>query len=77
MGGSQRIDSHTDLVDRMKELGMNLPELQWYIDLRRDASLPHGGAGLGFGRAMIVMTGIHNIKDMQEFPRACGLNCFA
>lgn len=77
VGGSQRIDNEAELRGRMTELGMSLTELQWYIDLRRDASLPHGGAGLGFGRAMIVLTGIHNIKDMQEFPRACGLNCFA
>lgn len=77
VGGSQRIDSEDELIKRMTELGMKLDELQWYIDLRRRGSFPHGGAGLGFGRAMIVITGIHNIKDMQEFPRACGLACFA
>lgn len=77
VGGSQRIDDVDELISRMKELSMKVEDLDWYIDLRRDASLPHGGAGLGFGRAMIVMTGIHNIKDMQEFPRAYGLKCFA
>jgi asparaginyl-tRNA synthetase len=77
VGGSQRIDKEDELVSRMKELSMKVEDLDWYVDLRNDASLPHGGAGLGFGRAMIVMTGIHNIKDMQEFPRAYGLACHA
>ena len=70
VGGSQRIDDKDKLIFRMKELGMDVEELDWYIDLRKDASLPHGGAGLGFGRLMVAVTGIHNIKDMQEFPRS-------
>lgn len=77
VGGSQRISDHDDLVSRMEEKKMDLSMLQWYIDLRKDASLPHGGAGLGLGRLMIVMSGIFNIKDMQEFPRAFSLACNA
>jgi asparaginyl-tRNA synthetase len=72
IGGSQRIDDALVLVDRMKELDMDLEELDWYIGLRRDASMPHGGAGLGFGRLMVSLTGVHNIKDHQDFPRAHG-----
>lgn len=75
VGGSQRIDDAGELVRRMQELDMNLEELDWYIQLRKDASLPHGGAGLGFGRLMMMITGIGNIKDMQEFPRAFRLRC--
>lgn len=77
VGGSQRIDDAHTLVTRMSELGMSLAELDWYIGLRRDASLPHGGAGLGFGRLMMAITGVYNIKDLQEFPRAYKLQCVA
>ena len=77
VGGSSRIDKEDELIARMTELGMKLDDLQWYIDLRRNASLPHSGAGLGLGRLFIALTGIHNIKDMQEFPRGAGLKCFA
>ena len=77
IGGSQRISSEDELVARMTELNMDLDELAWYIKLRQDATLPHGGAGLGLGRLFMVMTGIFNIKDMQEFPRGAGLKCFA
>lgn len=80
VGGSQRIDDAETLIARMDELGMDTSadsELDWYIQLRRDASLPHGGAGLGFGRMMIAITGIPNIRDLQEFPRGYGLSCKA
>lgn len=45
------------------------------IDIRKDGSLPHGGAGLGFARLMMVITGILQAKDMVEMPRA--KDCFA
>lgn len=80
VGGSQRIDDAGTLVARMEELGMDTSpesELDWYVQLRRDASLPHGGAGLGFGRMMIAITGVPNIRDLQEFPRGYGLSCKA
>ena len=76
VGGSQRIDDYDELIGRMDEIGMNKDELDWYLDIRKWGSLPHGGAGIGLGRFMIALTGIHNIKDMQEFPRACGLTLF-
>jgi len=77
VGGSQRIHIADDLVARMQAIGMQIEPLQWYVDLRKDASLPHGGAGLGIGRLMIVISGIFNIKDMQEFPRAFAHACLA
>jgi len=76
VGGSQRIHDHNELVGRMKELDMKTESLQWYIDLRKYGTVPHGGAGLGLGRLFMVLTDITNIRDLQEFPRAYGLNCF-
>ncbi len=76
-GGSQRIDKEDELLGRMNELGMSSDGMDWYIDLRRDASIPHSGAGLGFARLMMIISGIYNIKDMQEFPRAFDTTCFA
>lgn len=77
VGGSQRISDYDTLEKRMKDINLNMEELEWYLDLRKYGTYPHGGAGLGLGRLMIVLTGIHNIKDMQEFPRACGLTLHA
>jgi len=79
VGGSQRIHDYTQLKQRMSEemSEASAKELDWYLDLRKYGTVPHGGAGLGFGRLLMAITGIFNIKDMQEFPRGYGLSCFA
>jgi asparaginyl-tRNA synthetase len=77
VGGSQRIHDADELVERMTELGMDREELDWYIDLRRKGTFPHGGAGIGFSRLLLVLTGLESIRDLQEFPRAYGLACYA
>lgn len=43
--------------------------LDWYVDLRRYGSVPHGGFGLGFDRLLSYLTGINNIKDVVPWPR--------
>lgn len=73
VGGSQRIDSYSDLEIRMTESGISTESLQWYLDLRKYGSVPHGGAGIGWGRLLMVLTGMKNIKDLQEFPRGFGV----
>ena len=73
VGGSQRIESEKELCQRMDELKMKTEPLQWYIDLRKYGSVPHGGAGLGFGRLIMALTGLSSIRDTDQFPRAYGL----
>lgn len=77
VGASQRIHDHDELVKRMDELGMKKEPLQWYIDLRKDGTVPHGGGGMGMGRLMMLLTGFLSIRDLEEFPRAYGLECQA
>ena len=70
IGGSQREDRHDVLLDRIKKKGMTeLESLEWYLDLRRFGTVPHSGFGLGFDRALMYITGIANIRDIQLFPR--------
>lgn len=76
VGASTRIDKEDELVNRMTEIGMKTDELEWYIDLRRNASVPHGGGGLGFARLIMGVTGIFNARDTQEFPRAYKFACY-
>jgi asparaginyl-tRNA synthetase len=73
VGGSMRVSDEKDLIDRMDELKMNKESLQWYIDLRKYGSVPHGGAGLGFSRLIMALTGMSSIRDTDQFPRAYGL----
>jgi asparaginyl-tRNA synthetase len=43
--------------------------LEWYLDLRRYGSVPHGGWGLGFDRLLGFLAGVSNIRDVVTFPR--------
>ncbi|KAL8669168.1 MAG: hypothetical protein Q9168_006230 [Polycauliona sp. 1 TL-2023] len=46
--------------------------MDWYLDLRRFGSVPHGGFGLGFDRLLCYLTGMRNIKDVVPWPRFHG-----
>lgn len=72
IGGSQREERLDVLEAKMKELGMNMNEYWWYLDLRRYGSAKHGGFGLGFERMVMYLTGIQNIRDVLPFPRTTG-----
>ena len=69
IGGSQREEDYDKLINRMKELNMDLKEYLWYLDLRKYGSVEHSGFGLGFERAMMYLTGMQNIRDVIPFPR--------
>ena len=72
IGGSQREDDLGKLGSRMAELGMNVADYSWFLDLRRYGSVPHSGFGLGFERLVQYVTGMANIRDAIPFPRAAG-----
>jgi len=44
----------------------------WYLELRRNGTVPHGGFGLGFERLVMMTTGVENIRDVSCFPRTPG-----
>lgn len=69
IGGSQREERYDLLVEKMKNLNLNLDDYWWYLDLRRFGSVKHSGYGLGFERFIMYLTGISNIRDVIPFPR--------
>ena len=69
IGGSEREADYDKLVSRMKELNMNIEELDWYLDLRKFGTVPHSGFGIGFERLLIYLTGVDNIRDVIPYPR--------
>jgi len=72
IGGSQREENLDKLTARMTEMGMNIDDYSWYLDLRRFGTVPHCGFGLGFERLIQYITGMANIRDVIPFPRAVG-----
>ena len=66
IGGSMREDNISILSEIMNEKNINI---DWYLDLRKYGSVPHGGFGLGFERLIMLISGIYNIKDVIPYPR--------
>ncbi|MBR6039770.1 MAG: asparagine--tRNA ligase [Clostridia bacterium] len=69
VGGSQREERYDVLDARCKELGMDMSEYQWFLDLRKYGGVKHAGFGLGFERMVMYLTGMQNIRDVLPFPR--------
>lgn len=79
VGGSMREHRLPELLKSMDDHGLQGASssdphasdgsLQWYLDLRRYGSVPHGGFGLGFDRLLCYLSGVSNIRDVVSFPR--------
>ncbi|XP_053059716.1 probable asparagine--tRNA ligase, mitochondrial isoform X2 [Acinonyx jubatus] len=67
-GGSLREERYHFLEQQLARSGLT-EAYQWYLDLRRFGSVPHGGFGMGFERYLQCILGIDNIKDVIPFPR--------
>ncbi|KAF8935945.1 hypothetical protein BGZ52_008724 [Haplosporangium bisporale] len=69
MGGSLREERPEVLQRQLKDFGLDQEEYQWYMDLRKYGTVPHGGWGIGFERYMLMVTGMDNVRDVIPFPR--------
>jgi asparaginyl-tRNA synthetase len=72
IGGSQREHRLEQLESRIVETGLHLDDYWWYRELRKFGTVPHAGFGLGLERAMLMVTGMTNIRDVIPFPRTPG-----
>lgn len=69
ISGGLREDNLDNLEKRMMLEGLEKRNYDWYLDLRRYGSVPHGGFGLGIERLMRWILNINDIKDTLPFPR--------
>ena len=69
VGGSARISDVSELEKRVDELSLSKESLDFYFDLRRNGSIPHGGMGLGFERLVKFVSGADSVRDCVPFPR--------
>jgi asparaginyl-tRNA synthetase len=67
--GGIREDDLQKLEKRMVLEGLQKSNYEWYLDLRRYGSVPHGGFGLGIERLMRWILNLIDIKDTLPFPR--------
>ncbi|KAK4540895.1 hypothetical protein LTR36_008837 [Oleoguttula mirabilis] len=68
-GGSMREHRSAQLLQALTAKGVDGSSLEWYQDLRKYGSVPHGGFGLGFDRLLCYLSGISNVRDVVAFPR--------
>lgn len=69
VGGGQRIHDLDLLVRRIEEHNLPREAFEWYIDLRRYGSVPHGGFGLGIERFVAWICGLDHVRETIPFPR--------
>jgi len=69
ISGGLREDNLDNLENRIVLEGLEKSNYDWYLDLRRYGSVPHGGFGLGIERLMRWILNINDIKDTVPFPR--------
>ncbi len=72
IGGSQREDDLDILLERMKEENLDTAPYEWYLDLRRYGTVPHGGYGLGVERTLAWICGLKHIRETIPFARMMG-----
>ena len=72
VGGSQREERLDVLQNRIEQLGMDVSQYRYYLDLRRFGGCKHAGFGLGFERMVMYLTGVSNIRDVIAHPRTVG-----
>ena len=69
IGGGQRIDDYDLLLKRIEEHNLPKDAYEWYLDLRRFGSVPHGGFGMGIERVVSWICGLEHLREAIPFPR--------
>jgi len=69
IGGGQRLDDYDLLLQRIKEHDLPQEAFEWYLDLRRFGSVPHGGFGMGIERVVSWICGLDHLREAIPYPR--------
>jgi asparaginyl-tRNA synthetase len=69
VGGGQRLDDLEVLLSRIKEHGLPQEAFEWYVDLRRYGTVPHGGFGMGVERLVAWICKLDHVRETIPYPR--------
>jgi asparaginyl-tRNA synthetase len=69
IGGGQRADDLDYLLKQLHAHGLPEEAFDWYLDLRKYGTFPHGGFGMGIERCTAWLCGIDHIRETIPFPR--------
>ncbi len=69
IGGGQREDDHDTLLAAINKHELPVEAFDWYLDLRKYGSVPHGGFGLGLERTVAWVCGLPHVRETIPFAR--------
>ena len=69
IGGGQRLDDYDLLLARIREHDLPQEAFEWYLDLRRYGTVPHGGFGMGIERCVAWICGLEHVRETIPYPR--------
>jgi asparaginyl-tRNA synthetase len=69
IGGGERLADLNVLLDRIREHDLPREAFEWYLDLRRYGSVPHGGFGMGIERVVAWICGLEHVRETIPYPR--------
>jgi len=69
IGGGQRLDDLDLLLKRIHEHNLPQEAFEWYLDLRRYGTVPHGGFGMGIERCVSWICKLEHVRETIPYPR--------
>jgi asparaginyl-tRNA synthetase len=69
IGGGERLADLNLLLERIKEHDLPQDAFEWYLDLRRYGSVPHGGFGMGIERVVSWICKLDHLREAIPYPR--------
>ncbi len=69
IGGGERLADLDLLLQRIKEHNLPQEAFEWYLDLRRYGTVPHGGFGMGIERVVSWICKLDHVRETIPYPR--------
>jgi asparaginyl-tRNA synthetase len=69
IGGGERLADLDLLLERLKEHNLPQEAFEWYLDLRRYGTVPHGGFGMGIERVVSWICKLDHVRETIPYPR--------
>jgi asparaginyl-tRNA synthetase len=69
IGGGERLADLDLLLQRIKDHHLPQEAFEWYLDLRRYGSVPHGGFGMGVERVVAWICKLEHVRETIPYPR--------
>ena len=69
IGGGERLADLDLLLKRIEEHQLPQEAFEWYLDLRRYGTVPHGGFGMGIERMVAWICKLDHVRETIPYPR--------